>query len=105
MKAMIRDLLERLKSSWVLSLSLFLVFYFAYHALHGNRGFYRLVELKSELAVAESELEAVTKQRQAVAQKVSLMDPENPDADMVDEQLRAQFGFLKPDEIVIYLEE
>lgn len=57
-----------------------------------------LDQRKAQLAVLE-------KERDALANKVELLDREHADPDMVGELLRSQLNVVHPDEVVIKLED
>lgn len=57
-----------------------------------------LDERKAQLAVLE-------KERDALANKVELLDRDHADPDMVGELLRSQLNVVHPDEVVIKLED
>ena len=57
-----------------------------------------LDQRKAQLAVLE-------KERDALANKVELLDRDHADPDMVGELLRSQLNVVHPDEVVIKLED
>lgn len=60
------------------------------------------IELKTRLEKAEGELQTLTERREQLEQRVALLNPRNPDPDMVDEQVRRNLGFARKNEIIIY---
>ena len=53
----------------------------------------------------ETQLAMLEAERDALANKVELLDPSSADPDMVGELLRSQLNVVHPDEVVITLDE
>lgn len=79
----------------VLSFSLFL--YFAYHLLHGDRGYFANKGLQQKLAAAEAKYDSKVKEREALENRVRLMRPDSLDLDLLDERARVVLGFVRAD--------
>lgn len=80
----------------------FLLFaYFAYHLLHGDRGFFANKGLQIKLVQAELKLEEKKKERVALENRVKLLRPDGLDLDLLDERARVVLGFVSPQERVI----
>lgn len=60
------------------------------------------LRLLDEREIHLAELEA---ERDALANKVALLDPDHADPDMVGELLRSQLNVVHPDEVVIALDD
>ncbi len=78
--------------------------YFAYHALHGDRGILAWMRLSQELKTAQSELDRTLDERQALERRVALLSNSSLDPDLLDEQARAMLNFAHPDDLVIFLD-
>ncbi len=78
-----------------------LFFYFAYHLMHGDRGYFAWKGLQQKLTVAETQYDAKLAERQALENRVKLLRPDSLDLDMLDERARVVLGFVKPDERVV----
>ncbi len=102
---MLHDMVDRIKGAWLPSLAVFLVFYFSYHALSGDRGLFSLIQLKKEITINQEELLQLRTTREALEHRVSLMNPKSLDVDMLDEQIRRNFGYAHQNEIIIYKDE
>jgi cell division protein FtsB len=79
--------------------------YFAYHAVHGERGLIAYGALTQRIEEAEALLERSRNARRALAHRVSLLHPESLDPDMLDERARAMLNYGYPEDIVILLDE
>jgi cell division protein FtsB len=82
---------------------LFVLSYFAYHAVEGDYGLFALGKLKDRVAELESELDAVRAERAQMEAHVSLMRPESLDRDMIDERAREALNMADAKDIVIFL--
>lgn len=85
----------------VTSLSFLLFAYFAYHLVHGDRGYFAWKGLEKKLAAAEEKYDQKLAERLALENRVKLLRPKSLDIDMLDERARVVLGFVKPDEKVI----
>jgi cell division protein FtsB len=75
--------------------------YFGYHAVEGNRGLLAWHRMTAEIAGAEARLDQITKSREALEHRVSLLRPDNLDPDMLEERARAILNLTRPDEVVV----
>lgn len=74
--------------------------YFAYHALHGDRGLFALWRLEQKVAEAEQRHAALDARRQRLERRVKLLHPDSLDPDMLEERARAMLNFGRPGEYV-----
>ena len=81
--------------------SMLLCMYFAYHLLHGDRGFFANKGLQIKLTQAQEKLATKQAERTALENRVRLMRPDGIDLDLLDERARVVLGFVKSDERVI----
>ncbi len=77
------------------------IFYFAYHAIQGERGLVTRWRLDQQLATADAKLADLKARRELLQHRVSLMRPGSLDPDLLDERARETLGLLGPDEAVI----
>ena len=82
-------------------LSFLLFAYFAYHLLHGDRGYFANKGLQAKLAQTERKLEEKREERMALENRVRLLRPDGLDLDLLDERARVVLGFVKTQERVI----
>jgi len=75
--------------------------YFAYHAINGNRGLIAWQKLNLEMVELQLELDDLRRERARLEQRVSLMQPDNLDPDMLDQRAREILNLAHPDEITI----
>ena len=86
-----------------LALMLF-VFYFGYHALHGERGLYALVRERRELAELTHEYNTAKQDREKLELRVSHLRDGSVDKDLLDEQMRRMLGVMDKNEVVVLLD-
>ena len=75
--------------------------YFIYHTIEGERGLRAWGEVAQQLHAAKSELAVIVAERDALAHKVSGLDPNHVDPDLLDQQIRATLNLIGSGEVVI----
>lgn len=79
----------------------FLVAYFLYHTVQGERGWLEMSRLRKEVLVAQDNLSHLRKERQALERRVKLMSPDTLDPDLLDEKSREMLDYSKSGDIVV----
>ncbi|MBU1756747.1 MAG: septum formation initiator family protein [Alphaproteobacteria bacterium] len=74
-------------------------------AIAGPSGLLSWSENLRLLDQRQAHLAALTKERDALRNRVALLDPDSADPDMVGELLRSQLNVVHPDEVVIRLDD
>ena len=82
-------------------LGLALTGYFAYNLVEGNRGLHAWSRIARELHQADDRLAAISAERAALEHRVSHMQPDHVDPDLLDTQVRKTLDLAAPDELVI----
>lgn len=87
------------------ALAVLIIANFLGYALLGDNGMlswgdYR--RMKVEKAVVLAELQA---ERDRLAHRARLLDPRNADPDLAEELVRRELGLVRPDEVIIEIEE
>lgn len=93
------------KERGVQSLALGLLLVMGGLAIAGPSGLLSWSENLRLLDQREEHLAALTKERDALRNRVALLDPDSADPDMVGELLRSQLNVVHPDEVVIRLDD
>ncbi len=78
--------------------------YFAYHAIHGDRGLLAWLSLKQRVTEAQGELDEVSEQRREFEHRVRLLRPDSLDPDLLEERARIMLNYGHDDDIVIMAE-
>ena len=98
---LLMELHNRLKNSSFVLVCVFLVAYFLYHTVNGERGVLRYMLLKKEIAQAEKIAESYHKQKLKLEDKVRLLSSSSLDLDMLEERAREVLNFASEDEFII----
>jgi cell division protein FtsB len=78
---------------------------FAGHAVAGPNGLLAWGGYNRDLAVKRQELARLEAQREQLRHRSALLDPRKADPDMADELVRRDLGLVRPDEVIIALED
>jgi cell division protein FtsB len=81
--------------------SLALLLYLAFAALHSEYGLIRLVQIEEREVRLQDELAGLRAERAAIESKVAQLSGERPDPDLLDERARQVLGLGRPDELLI----
>lgn len=79
--------------------------YFAYHAIHGDRGLLAWKALDRDVTQARADLEVIQAERMVLEKRVSLLRLESLDLDMLDEWSRRVLNYSARDEAVIFTKD
>jgi cell division protein FtsB len=79
----------------------FLIFYFGFHALTGDRGLLRSNQRSAALAAKTHELAQLRAQRLDLERRARLMRDASLSADLLEERARSLLGYSDPRDYVI----
>ncbi|AOL94900.1 FtsB family cell division protein [Porphyrobacter sp. LM 6] len=74
-------------------------------AVAGPTGLLAWSENSTALKQREAEIARLTQQRDALRNRVMLLDPQAADPDLASELVREQLGVMREDEVVVTLED
>ena len=74
-------------------------------AIAGPTGLLAWAENSEVLSEREARIAMLTERRDALKNRVDLLDPNGADPDLVGELVRKDLGVIHPDEIVVTLED
>ena len=92
------------RAAWPVAALLF-VGTFAGHAIAGPNGLFAWRGYSQQLQVRKMELAALQEERAQLKHKSALLDPRKADPDLADEMVRKDLGLVRPDEVVVPLED
>lgn len=92
-----------LRQSLVLLFCLGLTSYFAYHIVYGRHGLLARQSLVERASLLEFEMKSLEAVRARLRRDVTLLAPELPDPDIVEETAREMLGFVHAEDKVITL--
>ncbi len=79
----------------------FLIFYFAFQALTGERGLLSARRRQETLTARTAELKDLQAQSADLSARIRLLNPDSLSADLLEERARSLLGFIRPNEYVI----
>jgi cell division protein FtsB len=79
--------------------------YFGYHAFNGYYGIISRDRLDAEAVMLTQQLETLKQDRARYERRVEMLRSENLDADLVDIAARQALNRIRPDEVVLKLED
>jgi cell division protein FtsB len=92
-------MLRLIKRNYFLLVSIFLIFYFSFNLLSGERGLFSYIKKKELLSNLKNEELLLTNKIMYIDQKNSLLS-KNLDLDYVETLIRKRFLFGKEDETI-----
>ncbi len=95
--------LEALKSSATAGLALLALLAIGAYAVIGPTGVLAWSDYQQRLEQQTAELAALEKERDALRNRVDLLNPDGVDPDLAGELLRKELNVVHPDEIVVPL--
>jgi cell division protein FtsB len=97
--------LELMRRAALPALALAVIGTFAGHAVAGPNGLLALGGYHRDLAERKVELAKLETERNQLKHRSALLDPRKADPDMADELVRRDLGLVRPDEVIITLED
>lgn len=79
------------------------VSYFAYYAIHGDRGLVAMKQIQGEIAQAETVLQQLKSERERMERRAQLLRGDNLDRDMLDERARSMLNLSNVRDVVVKL--
>ena len=103
--AMGRTTFETIKRAAMPALAILIIANFLGNAIVGSNGVmswgdYRRLKVEKQVELAELNLE-----RARLSHRTELLDPRRADPDLADEMIRRELGLVRPDEVIIPLED
>jgi cell division protein FtsB len=84
---------------------LLIIAYFLGSAIVGETGVLAWGDYSRAKAARAAELTMLEESRDRLAQRAQLLDPRNADPDLVDEMVRSELRVIRPDEVIIPLDD
>lgn len=82
-------------------ISLTLLLYFIFHLLSGDHGWFSWKSLENQLEEDQKTLKMLEEEQRQMENRVKLLRPENLDADLLEERVRAMLNNGQDSEIII----
>ena len=94
-------MLARLRSDLPTAALAFLIFYFGFHAMTGDRGLLTWSQRNETLAVKKAQLTRLQAERRDLQARARLLRDGSLSADLLEERARSLLGFADPRDYVI----
>jgi len=101
----VRNPLSLIRRAALPALAFLIIANFAGYALMGENGVFSLGDYRRQKAERGVELARLEAERARLAHRVNLLNPVSADPDLVDEMVRRDLGAVRPDEVVIRLDD
>ena len=97
-------MLRLIKKNYFLLISIFLIFYFSFNLVSGERGLFSYIEKKEFLSDLKKEQISLTNKIKEKNHKNSLLS-DNLDLDFIETLIRERFLFGKEDETIYIIKQ
>ena len=97
--------LQMIRRAALPALATLIVANFVYYAVAGSNGILALGGYRQAHEEKAAELKVLEAERDVLAHRTKLLDPRKADPDLADELVRRDMGLVRPDEVVIPLED
>ena len=103
--SIIEQIRLRMRRAVMSACSIAVLGYFVYHAVQGDLGLVAWWRLNQQITAAHAELEQVSAVRQTWEKRVTLLQPDHLDPDMMEERARYMLNLVHPDDRIIPLQQ
>ena len=87
------------------ALAVLIIANFLGYAIVGSNGVLSWGDYRREKGERQVELAQLTEERERLAQRAKLLDPRKADPDLADEMVRSELGLVRPDEVIIPIQQ
>ena len=87
------------------AVALLVVGTFAGHAIAGPNGLFAWRGYTQQLELRKTELASLEAERDQLRHRSALLDPRKADPDLAEEMVRKDLGMVRPDEVVVQLDD
>ncbi|HEY0113741.1 MAG TPA: septum formation initiator family protein [Allosphingosinicella sp.] len=100
-----RNSFELIKRAAWPAVALLIIANFLGYAIGGSNGILSWGDYRRQKVERQTQLAALHAERARLAHRAELLDPRRADPDLADELVRRELGLVRPDEVVIPLED
>jgi cell division protein FtsB len=105
MSTMGRNTIEMIKRAALPALALLIIANFVGYAVVGSNGILSWGDYRRQKAEKLVRLAQLEGERDKLAHRAVLLDPRRADPDYADEMVRRQLGLVRPDEVIIPIQD
>jgi cell division protein FtsB len=105
MAAGTRNTIAMIKRAALPAVAFLIIANFLGYAVVGSNGILSLGDYRRMKAERAVELAQLEEQKSRLARRSDLLDPRRADPDLADELVRSELGVIRPDEVIINIED
>jgi cell division protein FtsB len=94
-----------IKQAALPALAVLIIANFVGYAVVGSNGVLSLGDYRRAKVERGLELAQLSEERARLAHRAELLDPSKADPDLADEMIRGELGLVRPDEVIIQIEQ
>ena len=100
-----RNTFDTIRRAALPALALLIIANFAGYAVAGSNGVLSWGDYRRQKQDRQVELAQLEAERARLAHRAHLLDPRRADPDLADELVRKELGLVRPDEVIVAIEE
>lgn len=100
-----RNTAETIRRAALPALALLIIANFAGYAVAGSNGVLSWGDYRRQKQERQVELAGLEAEKARLAHRADLLDPRRADPDLADELVRKELGLVRPDEVIVAIEE
>lgn len=100
-----RNTLDTIRRAALPALALLIIANFAGYAVAGSNGVLSWGDYRRQKQERQIELAQLEAEQARLAHRADLLDPRRADPDLADELVRKELGLVRPDEVIVAIEE
>lgn len=100
-----RNTFDMIRKAALPALAVLIIANFLGYAIVGSNGVLSWGDYRRIKAERQVELSHLTEERDRLARRSQLLDPRKADPDLADELVRSELGLVRPDEVIIPIEQ
>ena len=100
-----RNTFDMIRKAALPALAVLIIANFLGYAVVGSNGVLSWGDYRRQKVEKQVELAKLEAERARLSHRAALLDPRSADPDLADEMVRSQLGLVRPDEVVIAIED
>ena len=105
MQAVGRNTFETIRRAALPALAILIIANFLGYAIMGANGILSWGDYRRQKAERLVQLADLNAEKMRLAHRAALLDPGKADPDLADEMIRSELGLVRPDEVIIPIEQ
>ena len=100
-----RNTFDLIRKAALPALAVLIIVNFLGYAIVGDNGILSFGDYRRQKEEKSIELARLSEERARLQHRAELLDPRRADPDLADEMVRRELGLVRPDEVIIKIEE